>query len=242
MRANSLYDEQGLIPDPLVLADKALHSRMKRNGANAYATSALLQLEPLVDTIIERLLWSPDTFAYSGKMCDIGQHLRFFSIDAIFAMTFGNDLNFVDKGDESGNIKMLQDSLQYLSTLAFPPSASKKRALDRISDWPSPLASSIAERQSLLSQRDAVLQGVIDALDAPCTFLKRLLLNQEKSPASITDRELNTHVFGNIITGGDTTITAMRAILANLIQYPEVAEGVLAELREAGCDRQTIVP
>lgn len=52
---------------------------------------------------------------------------------------------------------------------------------------------------------------------APYTFLKRLLLNQEKNPASLTDGELNTHTIGNMAAGGDTTSTAVRAILANLI-------------------------
>lgn len=112
------YDEEGIIPDPLVLADKALHSRMKRNAANAYATTALLQLGPLVDGIIERLLWRLDTgFADTGKLCDMGEFLHFFSMDAIFAITFGNDLNFIEKGDATGNITKLQESISYLSTV-----------------------------------------------------------------------------------------------------------------------------
>lgn len=40
-----------------------------------------------------------------------------------------------------------------------------------------------------------------DDPSAPCTFLMRLLRNQTKSPASLTDREINAHTFGNILAG-----------------------------------------
>lgn len=40
-----------------------------------------------------------------------------------------------------------------------------------------------------------------DDPSAPCTFLMRLLRNQAKNPASLTDREINSHTFGNILAG-----------------------------------------
>lgn len=40
-----------------------------------------------------------------------------------------------------------------------------------------------------------------DDPQAPRTFLMTLLRNQNKSPASLTDRELNTHAFGNVTAG-----------------------------------------
>lgn len=45
------------------------------------------------------------------------------------------------------------------------------------------------------------LIGDDDDPNAPCTFLMRLLRNQAKSPATITEREINSHTFGNIIAG-----------------------------------------
>lgn len=43
--------------------------------------------------------------------------------------------------------------------------------------------------------------GHDDDPSAPCTFLMRLLRNQVSHPASITDREINSHTFGNITAG-----------------------------------------
>lgn len=93
-----------------------------------------------------------------------------------------------------------------------------------------------------VAQRDKTLQDMTDDPNAPCTFLKRLMLNQQKNPASLTDREMNTHTFGNIIAGGDTTSTAMRTIVTNLIDHPDVADRLLQELRDAGYDRRSIPP
>lgn len=113
------YDDQGIVPDPLVLADRALHSRMKRSAANAYSTNALIQLEPLVNDVIERFLWRLEDM-YVGKAggCDIGEYLHYFSMDAIFSITFGNDLGFIEHGDADGSIKMLRESMAYVATVS----------------------------------------------------------------------------------------------------------------------------
>jgi len=40
------------MPDPFILKDKEMHSRMKRNAANAYSLNALVQMEPYVDRLL----------------------------------------------------------------------------------------------------------------------------------------------------------------------------------------------
>jgi hypothetical protein len=116
------YDDEGIIPDPFVLADKALHSRMKRNAANAYSLQGLVRLESLVDTIINRLLERFDGYAANGTVCDIGQYMLFFSMDAIFMVTFGQDLDFISKGDERKLLMHLQDGLVYMVSVSQIPS------------------------------------------------------------------------------------------------------------------------
>lgn len=88
-----------------------------------------------------------------------------------------------------------------------------------------------------INQRTLAEQAIRKSEDdgnAPCTFLMRLLRNQASNPSSITDREINTHTFGNIIAGGDTTATALRAVLRDLIRHPDVLERLLAHLKAAG--------
>lgn len=104
-----LYDEEGLLPDPLVLSDKTLHTRMKRNAYKAYSMSSMLQLEPLVDVVTERFFKLLDEISENpSQTCDLGKWLRYYATDVIFAVTFGEDLNFMEKGDPIGMMPMLE--------------------------------------------------------------------------------------------------------------------------------------
>lgn len=66
------------------------------------------------------------------------------------------------------------------------------------------------------------------------TFLQRLILNQKQNAKSLTDRELSTHVFNNIAAGSDTTATALRSIIYNVLKSPEAHEKLKEEVRGAG--------
>lgn len=104
-----VYDEEGLLPDPLVLTDKAYHNRMKKNAYTAYSMGAMLQLEPLVDTVTERFFEILDKILESpSRTCDLGNWLRYYATDVIFSVTFGEDLKFMEKGDPIGMMPMLE--------------------------------------------------------------------------------------------------------------------------------------
>lgn len=75
------HDEEGLIPDPFILTDKAMHSRVKRSAANAYSLQALIRLEPLVDKVISNLITRLDeNYVAKGQICDISLYMLFFSM------------------------------------------------------------------------------------------------------------------------------------------------------------------
>lgn len=75
------YDEEGLIPDPLVLGDKTMHTRMKRNAANAYSLQGLFQIEPLVNDVLRDLLDHLDqVYVAQKKTCDLGECMLYFAM------------------------------------------------------------------------------------------------------------------------------------------------------------------
>lgn len=67
--------------------------------------------------------------------------------------------------------------------------------------------------------------------DGSLTFLQRLLLNQQKSPESINDREVLTHAFGNVSAGSDTTAIALRSVIYHILKYPDVYAKLCEEVR-----------
>lgn len=75
------HDEQGLLPDPFVLADKTMHTRMKRNAANAYSLSALVQLESMVEQVVLRLFRRfGEEYVAKDKVFDIGHYMLYFAM------------------------------------------------------------------------------------------------------------------------------------------------------------------
>ncbi|CAI4213958.1 unnamed protein product [Parascedosporium putredinis] len=104
-----VYDEEGLLPDPLVLTDKAMHTRMKRSAYTAYSMGAMIQLETLLDDVTVRLFNILDSFAEcADKTCDLGEWLRLYATDVIFTVTFGQDMKFMEDGDPIGMMPVLE--------------------------------------------------------------------------------------------------------------------------------------
>lgn len=131
------HDEEGLIPDPFVLGDKAAHTRMKRNAANAYALSALVRLEPMVDGVVLRLFKRFDEeYVAKGQVFDIGHYMLYFAMvclptslswkrmqltktqDTIFTVTFGKDTDLIGKGDAKQLCEHLRDGLPYIACVS----------------------------------------------------------------------------------------------------------------------------
>ncbi len=79
----------------------------------------------------------------------------------------------------------------------------------------------------------AATKRLEEGIEKDETFLSHLLLNQRKNPASVTDREIGTHTFGNITAGSDTTAIALRSVLINLLTHPEIHHRVCEEVRNA---------
>ncbi|KAF9888971.1 hypothetical protein FE257_008141 [Aspergillus nanangensis] len=232
-----IYDEEGLLPDPLVLSDKTMHTRMKKNAYSAYSMGSMLQLEPLVDAVTARLFKSLDEISgTAGHACDLGQWLRLYVTDVIFAVTFGEDMDFMQKGDPIGMMSMLEyiagdyvaivGQIPWLHKFLLGNGLVTSLVVGRNS--PDGAVLDLARAQVARFREKVSAQEV----SGPCTFVQRLLEQQQKDPSSITDRELITHAFGNITAGADTTAIAMRTIIFNVVKHPDIYHRLCREIRD----------
>ncbi|KAH8889601.1 cytochrome P450 oxidoreductase [Thozetella sp. PMI_491] len=233
------YDEHGMLPDPFVLKDRAMHTRMKRNSANAYAMSALVQLEPYFDQTAATLFASLDTIAGTpGNVVDFGDYMHRFAMDAVFMLTFGKTMQLVEKGDKDRVLSAFDIIMPYMSLTRV--AAFKVGQIPWIHKY---LAGNELMAKVILGEM-TFESGLLDIAssqvaafkkdlkqrpeDEPCTFVQRLLLNQQTNPISLTDREIITHALGNITAGSDTTSTTLRTIfyycLKNRDTYRQLAE------------------
>lgn len=93
------YDEEGLIPDPFILKDMKKHTYMKRNASNAYALHGLVKMEACIEPITTRLLGILHKYAESQEPAPMDQLLKNYTMDAITAITFGKDFDYLSNGD-----------------------------------------------------------------------------------------------------------------------------------------------
>ncbi|KAF7555665.1 hypothetical protein G7Z17_g1965 [Cylindrodendrum hubeiense] len=115
---SAVHDEDGLVPDPFVIRnDKTLHSRMKRNAANAYSLNGLIQVEPWVEPVISRFVDILDNHAQANAVCDLGELLKRFAMDAVCSLTFGSDFGYLEKGDELNFFKSIDLFTAYMSII-----------------------------------------------------------------------------------------------------------------------------
>lgn len=118
---SAVHDEDGLVPDPFVIRnDKTLHSRMKRNAANAYSLNGLIQVEPWVEPVISRFVGILDDHAQANAICDLGELLKRFAMDAVCSLTFGSDFGYLEKGDELNFFKSIDLFTAYMSIVSIP--------------------------------------------------------------------------------------------------------------------------
>ncbi|KAF5000690.1 hypothetical protein FDECE_11153 [Fusarium decemcellulare] len=232
---SAVYDEQGLVPDPFVIQNnKPLHSRMKRNAANAYSMNGLLKFEPWVDEVIERLLIKLDTHADFATSCDLGDMMKNFAMDAICRLTFGRDLNYLDKGDEHGFFRLLDLFTPYMAIFGHvswlhPYLLGNSRIASYFTkgDTSTEAMISLAEKELKRSHQEPPSE------DSAMTFLGRLTLNQAAKPDQINDREIVTHAFGNISAGSDTTAIAMRSVVYNLLKDRKAYTRLASDVRKS---------
>lgn len=96
-------------------ADEALHAKMRKPIAHAYAMSSVVDYEPRVDAITGRLCERLDElYASTGAVCDLGEWVQFYAFDTIASMSFSAPMGFIDTGaDVEGTIRSIEHRLSY---------------------------------------------------------------------------------------------------------------------------------
>ncbi|OQE05135.1 hypothetical protein PENVUL_c027G06738 [Penicillium vulpinum] len=202
---------------------------MKRNASNAYSTNGLVQMESWIDPVTDRLL--NKLHREAGEPIDVSNVLKDYAMDAVFAVTFGRDFNYIEKGDVLKMYGILETVADYMAIFGQIPWIHKfLLGQPFIASFILGGGSDKEMMQLAMSQVESAKQNTSES--GPLTFLQRLLLNQTKDPSSINDREIMTHAFGNISAGSDTTAIALRSILYHILKDRRVYDKLYDEFRD----------
>lgn len=107
-----------------------MHSRMKRNAANAYSLTAVLQQEPYADHVSEKLFAQLDGEADKGlsNVFDLGKYMHAYAMDAIFMISFGRSLNILEEGDKHKVMACFDTIMPYMATVCQLPAILEREA------------------------------------------------------------------------------------------------------------------
>ncbi|KAL2698198.1 hypothetical protein AAEP93_010908 [Penicillium crustosum] len=235
---STTYDDEGLVPDT--------------NASNAYSTNGLVQMESWINPVTERLV--SKLHRQAGEPIEMSSVLKDYAMDAVFAVTFGRDFNYIEKGDILKMYSILETVADYMAVVSLSPLFAPLSP-QVLQLWPDlqqfgqipwihkfllgrPIIAKLMfgsgggdkeMMQLAVSQIESAKQNSSEG--GPLTFLQRLLLNQAKDPSSINDREIMTHAFGNISAGSDTTAIALRSILYHILKDRRVYDKLYDEFR-----------
>lgn len=251
-KLGAFIDEDGeYIPDPFSTKDRKIHSRLKRGAANAYSLNSIVHMEPYIDKVTERLIKLLDGYVESKRPCRLGDTLKNYAMDAIFAITFGKDFNYLENGDHLELYRSLDISTDYMAIVRTPVICSVSLV---ISDLHSSQFGQIPWCHKYLLKNRRILEWVVGSAtsqlkmldlavgeakaslarpshDDPATFLDLLVKNKQGNPESITDDEIYGNALGNISAGSDTTAIALRAVFYYLLKNCDAYKRVCDEVR-----------
>ena len=93
------------LPNLFAVRDETEHAALKRPVAHAYSTTALLELEPYVDTCSELFIKRLEEVSESGQAAvDLGMWLQLYAFDVIGEITFSKKLGFLKQGGDIGDM------------------------------------------------------------------------------------------------------------------------------------------
>ncbi|KAJ6004050.1 hypothetical protein N7522_005695 [Penicillium canescens] len=221
--------------------DEIYHRNQKRNIANAYSLTSLLEMEPAVDSCTAMFTSQLAKFADSKTPIDLGIWLQYYAFDVVGEMTFAKKLGFLQEGrDIDGMIGAIQGMLVYASLCGQIPEMHNVLLgnplfpifVPSMESWNQVVQFTLKAMNSRVSlQRDGEIDQ--DGKDGGKDMLSRWMAMHRADPEKFSTRDAIVHLSANVFAGSDTTAIALRAILYFLMRNPDIMAKVQAEIDTA---------
>ncbi|KFX94972.1 hypothetical protein V490_04061 [Pseudogymnoascus sp. VKM F-3557] len=226
----ALYNGK-LLANLFTTRSEQYHARLKRASVTAYSMTALADLEPHVQPVIDLFLQRIDEVGAGGtKAFDIGSWLQFFTFDALGEINFSEQLGFLETGSDVGkSIGTIDGLLAYLSVIGQAPWLHRFLLGNPILPHVLPIESS-NEVQNFAIKMINKRKSPSSTKEPHRDILARLLEVSEKDPSKLTFEEIIALTTTNLIAGSDSTAIGLRAILYFLCRTPKSYKRLQAEV------------
>ena len=221
--------------------DDIYHRAQKRNIANAYSLSSLLEVEPAVDSCTALLTTQLSTLAENKTPIDLGMWLQYYAFDVVGEMVFARKLGFLTEGsDIDGMMTAIRGILVYSSLCGQIPELHHLLLgnplfpyfVPSMETWNQVVQFTLKAMNSRLSlKRDGEIHD--EDKESGKDMMSRWMAIHRADPERMSTRDVMVHLSANVFAGSDTTAIALRAILYFLMRNPMVMEKVVGEIDAA---------
>lgn len=215
------------VPSLVSTSDEARHAALRRSVAGAFSPNGVLEYEPFVDETIGELL---GVLRAKKDGFDLSATILYYTMDAAGRFSFGEPLGCLRAdGDVGGSIQMIRDrfnhwgwwsSVPWLERLVYrnPVAMRQTRA-------PSSMAAAALGK---LKARKSAANDESHAGGQPTDLLTRFLEASKAHPDVLDTPGVVGMLMSTISGAGDTTASALIAVLYYLMKNPHV----LCKLRQ----------
>lgn len=225
--------------NPFSATDPVEHKRMKRNVGPTYSMSALMDMEPSVDSTLSVFLQRLDRAAISpttpvnerGSPIDLVQWLAWLAADVIGEMSFSRRLGFLDSMSDVGDFFKIVDSfISYASSVAVVPTMHKFL-------FGNPIIPYLIKAPSLIIT-DVTKEEVQKRREKPdqtrSDIMGRIIESQRiVGPERFPPSEILNMAAVNLTAGTDTTATGLHSLIYYLLKHPAAMKKLQADIAEA---------
>lgn len=204
------------------------HADNRRKVANLYSMTALLKMEPSVDSCIEIVLQRFDEFTYLKQTINMHHWLQCYAFDVIGLITFSRRFGFLDKGkDIEGIMKSIHNFLQYATLVGIYNEWHKYLfGLIAVVGFKG-MRNIVAFSLNRIKRNNGRDKGEGELED---DFLSKALALHQAAPDRFSLDDVISTCTTNVGAGSDTTGISLSSILYYLVRNPHTLRKLRAEI------------
>jgi cytochrome P450/nitrite reductase/ring-hydroxylating ferredoxin subunit len=205
----------------------------RRLAVEALAQRHLRSFYPTLELVASRLLGRWESAADAGRVIDLADELKRFTVDVTTQLVFGHDLNTIEKGDEDiiqrhlelmfpAFNRRLNAIVPYWRWFRLPQDRRLDRSIAAIHTWIGELVSAARERLDADPARAA----------APANFLEAMIVARDADGRPFSDDVIFGNALTMLLAGEDTTAYTLAWAVHHLCEAPRAAAAIAAEMTE----------
>ncbi|RKL01274.1 Cytochrome P450 momooxygenase gsfF [Fusarium oxysporum] len=242
------YNTTGFSPHGDVFSCKndKKHGQRRRITSNIYSMTNVASSEEYIDSCSNLLTERLGQFADSGKPCDIGEWLHWYTFDIIGELFYGRAFGFIDEGkDQNDWIKSLDKMIPFVCLMGVAPPIL--RPLIGLGTMISSAGKEIRKGVKNIGESSSRLmkEAYASRIEAPRTDMAQQIFSIfEKNGERMDFRwgDVEQESYGALFAGSDTTAIAFRSLFYHLMHNPEAYSRLEIEIDRAVDDGLLSMP